>query len=157
MAAEQAINLADREVIVLPTKTIPQGISALLAFDPDSSNEDNRMAMLKAYERVQTGQITYAARDSEYDGHKIKEGELLCLENGKVSFTEKDMCKAAAKLTKSMLKKDSAFVTILYGEDISEEQAVEIEEAVKQKIGSDYEISLINGGQPVYYAIISVE
>jgi len=157
MAAEQAIPLSTRNVIVLHTRTIPMGIAAMLAFDPDLSAEDNAINMQNAFGRVGTGQITFAARDSNYDGHKIKEGELLALENGKVAFTEKDMVRCAVKLTKGLFKSDSAFVTIIYGEDVTEEQAEEIKEAVAAKLGSHAEITVINGGQPVYYLIISVE
>ena len=157
MAAEQAIPLADRKVIVLQTRTIPQGLSAMLSFDPDADLKTNQVAMREAYERVGTGQVTFAARDSDYDGHKIKEGEILALENGKVSFVEQDLSKAVVKLTKALVNRDSAFITMLYGEDVKEEEAEKICEAVKQKVGDDIEVTLINGGQPVYYFIISVE
>jgi len=157
MAAEQAIPLADRKVIVLQTRTIPQGLSAMLAFDPDGDLKANQVAMREAYERVGTGQVTFAARDSDYDGHKIKEGEILALENGKVSFVEKDLSKAVVKLTKALVKKDSSFVTLLYGEDVKEEEAEKICEAVKLKLGDEIDVTLISGGQPVYYFIISVE
>jgi DAK2 domain fusion protein YloV len=159
MAAEQTISLVnDRRVCVLPTKTIPQGISALLAFDPDIEDPDkNLLEMKKAYEKVQTGQITFAARDSDFDGHKIKEGELLALENGKVAFTEKDLPKAAAKLAKNLYKKDSSIVTIFYGEDVSEEDAEKVLSEVTAKLPDSAEITMLPGGQPVYYIIMSVE
>lgn len=157
MAAEQAINLATRSVIVLQTKTIPMGISAMLAFDPDAAAEDNAVAMQQAAEHVGSGSITFAARDSDYDGYKIKEGEILALANGKVSFVEQDIEKAVVKLTKSLMKKDSSFVTLIYGEDVSEEQAQAAEAAVRAKLGADIEITLIPGGQPIYYYLISVE
>jgi len=157
MAAEQAVPLSSRRVIVLPTKTIPQGISAMLAFDPDVSAEDNAIAMRTAYERVQTGQVTYAARDSEYDGKKINKGDLLALANGKITFTDTDLEKTVIKLTKSLVSKESEYVTLIYGDNISEEKAQEISEAVSQKLGNSVEITTINGGQPVYYFVISVE
>ena len=158
MAAEQAIKLADRHVMVLQTKTVPQGLSAMLAFDPGSDSESNYIEMSKTAERVGTGQITFAARDSDFDGHKIKEGEILALENGKLAFVEKDLLKAAGKLAKSLIKKqdDCAFVTIIYGADATEEQAKQIEESIHAKY-SDVEVTLVNGGQPVYYFIISAE
>ena len=106
MAAEQAIKLADRRVCVLQTRTIPQGISAMLAFDPDKSFSENRVDMTKALDKVQTGQITFAARDSDFDGHNIKAGELLAMENGKLAFVDKDLNRALLKLTRSMVKKD---------------------------------------------------
>lgn len=157
MAAEQAIRLADRRVCVLQTRTIPQGISAMLAFDPDLSFGENRVAMTKALDRVQTGQITFAARDSDFDGHNIKAGELLAMENGKLSFVHKDLNHALLKLTKSMVRKDSSFVTLLYGADISDDQAAEAYELLRAKLSDSVEINLINGGQPVYYYIVSVE
>ena len=95
MAAEQAVKLADRKVCVLQTRTIPQGMSAMLAFDPDADFNTNRIEMTNALERVATGQVTFAARDSDYEGHAIKQGEILCIENGKLSFVEKDVSKAA--------------------------------------------------------------
>ncbi len=158
MAAEQAIKLADRHVMVLQTKTVPQGLSAMLAFDPGSDSESNYIEMSKTAERVGTGQITFAARDSDFDGHKIKEGEILALENGKLAFVEKDLLKAAGKLAKSLIKKqaDCAFVTIIYGADATEEQARQIESTIRAKY-SDVEVTLVNGGQPVYYFIISAE
>jgi len=157
MAAEQAIKLADRKVCVLQTRTIPQGISAMLAFDPDASFDENRVNMTKAFDNVQTGQITFAARDSDFDGHNIKAGELLAMENGKLSFVDKDLNRTLLKLTKSMVKKDSNFVTIIYGNDIKEEQAEEACALLRSKLSDNLEINLINGGQPVYYYIISVE
>lgn len=157
MAAEQAVELSDRQVCVLQTRTIPQGLSAMLAFDADATLEENRLNMTKAFDRVSTGQITFAARDSEYDGHSIKEGEVLALDNGKLSFIEHDIVKACVKLTRSLVHKDSSFITILYGADATEEQANQVKEQLNNRFGGDIEISLINGGQPVYYFIISVE
>jgi len=157
MAAEQAVPLADREVRVLHTRTIPQGLSAMLSFDCDAGADDNQKEMMKAAENVGSGQITFAARDSDYEGHKIKEGELLALENGKLSFVEKDLQRAAVRLTRSLIKKNSSFITILYGEGVSENEAEAMVEALKVKIPEEIDVSLIKGDQPVYYYIISVE
>lgn len=157
MAAEQAIPLSSRTVIVLPTRTIPQGISAMLAFDPDLSAEENTIAMQEAYAHVQTGQVTFAARNSNYDGREIKAGDLLALSNGKITFTDKDLKHAVVKLTKSLAGKSTNFITLIYGEDVPYEQALEIQNAVQAKVSSNIEISLVDGGQPVYYFIISVE
>ena len=157
MAAEQAVKLADRKVCVLQTRTIPQGLSALLAFDPDADFNVNRSAMTKAFERVKTGQITFAARDSEFDGQEIRNGEILALDNGKLAFVEKETEKAAYKLTKRLVDGDSEFITIIYGEDISDADAESLRARVEAKFGSRVDISLISGGQPVYYYIISVE
>lgn len=158
MAAEQAVKLADRRVCVLQTRTIPQGISAMLGFDPDKSYSDNRSAMTAQFDKVQTGLITFAARDSDYDGHAIKKGELLGLDNGKLSFTEKDLTKALIRLTKQLGKKaEGNFITLIYGSDVSDDQAEAGYNSLKDKFGDDFEINLINGGQPVYYYMISVE
>ena len=157
IAAEQAVNLADRNVCVLPTRTIPQGISALMAFDESNTFTDNRMEMIKAIERVSTGQVTFAARDSEYEGHNIKKGEIMAFNNGKLQFAEKDVNKAAYKLAKKMTKSDTSYITVIYGADVTEEQAESLIESLEAKLGSKIEIMLVNGGQPVYYYIISVE
>ena len=161
MAAEQAANLADRKVDVLQTRTIPQGLSAMLAFDPEADRKQNVTNMVQAYERVGTGSVTFAARDSDYEGHKIKKGELLALENGKMSFVDTDLKKTVVKLTHNLTKKspnkDASFVTLIYGEDVAENQAEEIREAVAERLGDSAEVVLIAGKQPVYYFIISVE
>lgn len=158
MAAEQAVKLADRKVCVLQTRTVPQGISAMLAFDPELSYSDNRLAMTKQFDQVQTGLITFAARDSEYEGHSIKKGELLGLENGKLSFTDKELNRAVLRLTKMLLKKAAGkFITLIYGVDVTDEQAETAYHHLKDKYGENCEINLINGGQPVYYYMISVE
>ena len=157
MAAEQAIPLSTRKIIVLPTKTIPQGITAMLNFDPDADNDTNATAMTEAFKNVQTGQVTFAARDSDFDGMQIKKGELLALANGKVSFTDTDLQRAVIGLTKSIRKSDSAFVTLIFGEDVTEENAEAISSALQAELGSVIEVTLVNGGQPVYYFIISVE
>ena len=158
MAAEQVIPLVtDREVVVLPTKTIPQGLSAMLAFDPEASTENNTVAMMEAAQNVSTGQVTFAARDSEFGGHRIKEGEILGLENGKLTMIEKDPCQTAVKLTRSMIGRGTSFVTLIYGEDVTEAQAEDVYNRIKAKAGGDIEITLVNGGQPVYYFIVSVE
>lgn len=157
MAAEQTTRLATRKVVVLQTKSIPMGISAMLMFDPDADADANADAMQAAADAVGSGSITFAARDSDYEGHKIKQGEILALDNGKLSFVEQDAEKAVVRLTKSLFKKDSQFVTLIYGEDISEDEAVKAKEALEAKLPAEAEITLIPGGQPVYYYIISVE
>lgn len=157
MAAEQCIPISTRKVIVIHTRTIPQGISAMLAYDPDTEDEANAIEMQKATEKIATGQVTFAARDSDFDGHSIKKGEILAMLGGKISFVENDVDKSVLKLLKQMIKRDSQFVTVIYGEDVSEEQAALLEEQIRQKYGAKTEITVINGGQPIYYYIISVE
>ena len=157
MAAEQAIKLADRNVCVLPSRTVPQGIASMLAFDPDADLGENQVNMSNALETVSTGSITFAARDSDYDGHEIHEGELLALDNGKLSFTDTDLARTCSKLVKQMLERDSSFVTVYYGEDVTPEMAAQAEEAIRQRLPEDVELTVLDGGQPVYYFIISVE
>ncbi|MBQ4612036.1 MAG: DAK2 domain-containing protein [Clostridia bacterium] len=163
LAAEQAVPLADRRVCVLPTRTIPQGISAMLAFDPDSDVETNLIAMQKAADNVSTGSLTFAARDSDYEGHKIKEGQILALDNGKLSFVDTDVNKAATKLAKNMALgrrlagKELNFVTVIYGEDVAEEQAEAVCEGIRAKLGDNVDVSALPGGQPVYYYFLSME
>lgn len=157
MAAEQAIKLADRKVCVLQTRTVPQGMTAMLSFDPDADANNNQMVMTEAFRHVATGSITFAARDSEFDGHNIKKDELLALENGKLAFTGTELVKTAVKLTRSMLRKDTAFVSVYYGSDVSDEEAAEVEETLRQKLPDDVELSMLSGGQPIYYFLIAVE
>lgn len=157
MAAEQAINLANRNVIVLQTRTIPQGIAAMLAYDESADANENCTQMTKAFERVSSGSVTFAARDSELDGQKIKKNEVLALDNGKLAFTEKDVNKAAYKLTKKMVKGDSSYVTVIYGADVTEDKAQMLYDQLSMKFKDKIEITLLHGGQPVYYYLISVE
>ena len=157
MAAEQAQKLADRQVVVLPTRTVPMGITAMLNFDPSVNAETNTINMMAAADKVSTGLITYAARDSEYDGKRIRKGEIMALENGKIVSTSNDITKATYRLARGMCKKDSSFVTIISGCDVSDEEAEKVTELVKAKCPNHVEVSHIRGGQPVYYYMISVE
>lgn len=159
MAAEQAIPLAEgREVRVLQTKTIPQGISAMLMFDESADADENQMAMMEAAENVSTAQVTFAARDSEIDGEPIKQGEIMGLCNGKIKYTGTDIIDIAYKSTVKVFKRaQSSIITLIYGEGISEEQALAVKEKLENKYSDEVEISIVNGGQPIYYFIISVE
>ncbi len=157
MAAEQAQKLADREVVVLPTRTVPMGITAMLNFDPSVDAEANTINMMAAADKVSTGLITYAARDSEYDGKRIRKGDIMAMENGKIVATSNDIAKATYRLARGMCKKDSSFVTIISGCDVSDEEAEKVTELVKAKCPNHVEVSHIRGGQPVYYYMISVE
>ena len=157
MAAEQAIPLSDRKLIVVPTRTIPQGISAMLAYSPEISDEENAKVMLKATEKVATGQITFAARNSEFDNKRIKEGDILALENLKLSFIDKDPVKAVVKLAKQMSNRDTSFITLIYGDSITDAQAEAARSLIENKAPKDVEVTLVNGGQPVYHFILSVE
>ena len=157
MAAEQAEKLADRKVLVLPTRTVPQGMTAMLNFDPEAAPEENAVNMMAAAEKVATGLITYAARDSEFDGRPIRKGEIMALENGKIVATGSDITKMTYRLARSMKKKDSQFITVISGAEVSEEDAEHTTELVQSKCGSSVEVSHIHGGQPVYYYMLSVE
>ncbi len=158
LAAEQVIPLVtDRKVIIVPTRTIPQGMTAMLNFDPEISAESNAQLMLDAAHGVGTGLVTFAARNSEFGGKKIKEGDIIALQNGKLTITEKSPVKALVKLSKDMVHRDTSFITIIYGEDVSEEDANKAYEELRDKFGSRADISLIKGDQPIYYFILSVE
>ncbi len=157
MAAEQAVKLADRKLIVLPTRTVPQGMSAMLAFDADSDVNTNAIEMKKMAGNVATGLVTFAARNSDFDGKKIRRGEILGLENGKLVSVGTDITKTTYRLARGMCKKDTSFITIISGCDVNEEDAQRTLEAVKAKVPSGVEVTLLNGGQPVYYYMISVE
>ncbi|MDR2531784.1 MAG: DAK2 domain-containing protein [Oscillospiraceae bacterium] len=157
MAAEQVIKLADRNVVVLQSRTIPQGLSAMLCFDEAIGISENSVAMTKALDNVGTGAVTYAARDSHFEGKKIKTGDIIALENGKLAFTEKEIAKALVKLTRRMIKGDTTYITVLYGSDVTDEEAETALETLREKVSDDIEIGMVSGGQPIYYYIISVE
>ena len=157
LAAEQATHLSEeKKVVVIPAKTIPQGISAMLAVDPDSESETVlTAAMTDAATHVRSGQVTYAARDSEFDGKKIKQGEYLSLCEGKLCASGREAV-VIKKLVREMVTDGSSFATVIYGEGVTAEQAAEVE-ALLRKENKELEISVIDGGQPVYYYILSVE
>ena len=156
MAAEQAIPLSTRKVIVLPTRTVPQGISAMMNFDPDASIDDNHLAMTKAIEHVGTAQVTFAARDSLIDGKSVKQGQILGMENGAITTIEDDIVTAAFKVTRHLCSKNTEYVTIFYGEGATEEDATKLQEMILDKF-TNVDITVLPGGQPVYHFIISVE
>ncbi len=158
MAAQQtAAIVEDRTVIIVPTRTIPQGLSAMLVFDPDSDAETNVDNMLQAAKNVSTGQVTFAARDSEFGARRIKEGEIIGLDNGKLTVTSSSPNKALYKLAKSMINKEMSFVTLISGEGVSEEEAASAVEMLENKFADQVDITYIKGDQPIYYYIFSVE
>lgn len=159
MAAQQAVPLAkDRTVIVLQTKTIPQGISAMLSFDETQDAQANEEAMTEAAGAVETGQVTFAARDSEVDGKPIKQGQMMGMANGAIKFIGDDKEQIAFETAESMIDTSvHSLVTIIFGEGADESGAQAVEQKLGEKFGSDIEISIVDGGQPVYYYIISVE
>jgi DAK2 domain fusion protein YloV len=158
MAAKQTVDMVeDREVIIVPTRTIPQGMSALLVFDPDSDAETNVENMMQAAKNVSTGQVTFAARDSEFGSKKIKEGDIIGLDNGKLTVTEKTPNKALYRLAKSMIDKEMSFVTLISGEGVSDEDAQAAVEMLENRFSDQVDITYIKGDQPIYYYIFSVE
>lgn len=160
LAAEQAVPLVtDRKVVVLPTRTIPEGLSAMLAYKPEISVEENTVAMMEAASSVNTGTVTYAARDSEFGGRRIRKNDIMGLVNGKLEIVERsrDISRVCVRLVRMMASRTTSFVTIIYGDGVSEKEANNVTNQVKAKLGSDIEVTLVCGGQPVYYYIISVE
>ena len=156
MSAEQVISLSSRKVIVLPTRTIPQGVTALVHYNPDLSVEENHLEMSRSLDTVSTAQVTFAARDSVIDGLKIKEGQMLGMENGAITVVDDRALTAAWKITRHLCNRKTTMVTIYYGEGATEEEAAELETMVRDKF-KDLETAVIPGGQPVYSYIISVE
>ena len=157
MAAQQCVGLTEKNVIVIPTASIPQGISALMAVDPDAEDaQEIEQAMNEAAKLVSTAQITYAARNSDFDGFDIHEGDYLALLDGKLLGTDRDVACLLEDLSDEAASRGAEFITLFYGEDVSEEDAQKAREVFSLKC-PDAEISLIRGGQPVYYYIISIE
>lgn len=157
MAAQQCIPLVeDKKVIVLPSKTIPQGISAMLMVEPDGDEAENTATMTEAMSRVHTAEITYAARDSDFDGIAICEGDYLALQEHQLFGTDKDISVLLTQLSQSDIYQKAEFITIFYGEDVTESDA-ESALALFQTACPDTEVNLLLGGQPVYYYMISAE
>ncbi len=157
MAAQQCVPLAEgKQVVVIPSKTIPQGISALLVMDPDAGVEENEAAMAEAMERVSTAEITYAARDSDFGGFAIKHGDYMALLNGQLLDTQRNLDKLLKKLCKEEQCQNAEFINIYYGADVKQAEA---EKTLKLFTDAcpKAEITLLSGGQPVYYYMISAE
>ena len=157
MAAQQCIGLTEKTVVVIPTASIPQGVSAMMAVDPDMSDADAiAKAMTDAAQCVSTAQITYAARNSDFDGFDIHEGDYLALLDGKLFGTDRDVSALLDGLSDEAASREAEFITVFYGEDVNEEDAHKACDAFTRKC-PDAEVNLICGGQPVYYYIISIE
>ena len=157
MAAQQCEGLTDKKVVVIPTASIPQGVSAMMAVDPDAeSAEAIEQAMTAAAQCVSTAQITYAARNSDFDGFDIHEGDYLALLDGKLLGTDREVANLLEHLSEEASSREAEFVTVFYGEDVSEEDAKKAGDIFSRRC-PDAEVSLIRGGQPVYYYIISIE
>ena len=157
MAAQQCMGLTEKNVVVIPTASIPQGVSAMMAVDPDMSDADAiAKAMTDAAQNVSTAQITYAARNSDFDGFDIHEGDYLTLLDGKLHGTDRDVSALLGALADEAASRRAEFITVFYGEDVVEEDAHKACDIFTHKC-PDAEINLICGGQPVYYYIISIE
>lgn len=159
MAAQMARDeIKDRKVAVLETKTIPQGISAMLAFDETVSVEENIETMTAQAGLTKTASVTFAARDSEVDGKPIKKGQMMGLCNGAIKFIGEDKEEIAFNSAAELFNpEENSLITVIYGKDETEENANKIEQMLIDKLGDDVEVSVVDGGQPVYYYIISVE
>lgn len=157
MAAEQCIPICqDKQVIVIPTKTVPQGVTAMLNFSPDDEVEEITETLGEAIKSVHTAQVTYAARDSDFDGHIIHAGEYLALLDGKLIGSYTDMKKLMDELGEAVSELDPELVTVYYGEDVDEKTANETAAILEGGL-PDAEVTVVNGGQPVYYYMISIE
>ena len=157
LAAEQTVELTDKRVIVLPTRTIPEGITAMLAFDPEETPEKNAELMASGLPNVRTGHITYAARDSVFDDVSIQEGDYLALAGGKLCDTDSSLAAVTEKLADGLALADAEFVTIFCGADASQADRDTVSEIFTKKAGQRTEFNILDGGQPVYYFIIGVE
>lgn len=157
LAAEQAKNLVkDKRVIVIPSKTIPQGITAIINFAPDLSPEENQKIMTEEMSKVKTGQITYAVRNTMIDGIEIREGDIMALGDNGILSVGKSIVNTALEALKSMVDEESELVTLYYGNEVKEEEAKELSDKA-QELFAGCEIELQAGGQPIYYYLISVE
>lgn len=157
MAANQAVDLVeDKQIIVIPTKTIPQGITALVNYIPDHSAEENKEQMMAEIENVKTGQVTYAVRDTEIDGKTIKQNDFMGIGDKSILSVGTDLRATTLEMVDAMVDEDSAIVSIYFGIDSDEDSANELAAAIEEKY-PDVEVEVNDGGQPIYYYVISVE
>ncbi|MCR1165075.1 DAK2 domain-containing protein [Clostridium botulinum] len=156
MAATQAAELSEKNIIVIPTKTIPQGITSITMFNPEAESKENENNMKEAIKAVATGSITYAVRDTEMDGKIIKENDILGLIEGKISEVGKDIFEVSKAVLEEMIDEDSELISIFYGKDCDEEKIEKFIEELEEKY-EDLDIQCYNGKQPLYYFIMSVE
>ena len=157
MAAQQCVGLTEKEVIVVPTNTVPQGISAMMAVDPEEADPQVILAaMTEAAENVVTAQVTYAARNSDFDGFAISAGDYLALTDGKLFGTDQKLETLLDQLAALAADKGAEFITVFYGDGVTQEDAQRAEQRFADAC-PEAEVSLLPGGQPVYYYIISIE
>lgn len=156
LAAEQVQDVVEKSITVIPTKTMPQGIASLLSFNPSVSVEDNKIAMISEIANVKTGQVTFAVRDTNIDSLEIKEGDLIGISDGKIVVSTPDIMDASYNLLTNMLDEDDEILTIIYGEDVTEEQVKILSEKIESNY-PDVELEIYNGKQPLYYFIFGIE
>ena len=156
MAATQAAEISDKDVRVIPTKSIPQGITCITMFNAEHEVDENEAALMEALELVKTGSVTYAVRDTEMDGIEIKEGNMLGLIEGKINKVGEDYFEVAEEVLESMIDEDSELITIFYGKDVDESKIEEFTEKLEEKY-EDCDVQFYKGDQPLYYFIMAVE
>ena len=156
MAGNQAKDLSDKNIIVIPTKNVSQAFAALVNFDADLTIEENEANMVEALSTVKSGQVTYAVRNTVINDVEVKEGNIIGLGEGKLLSAGDNIDEITTNLIESLVDEDSAIITLFYGEDIKEEQAEALRESLEEKF-EDIDIELYYGGQPIYYYLVSVE
>ena len=156
LAAQQAGELTEKNVVVLPTKSVPMGISAALAFNPDASVEENTAAMTEAANNVHTASVTYAVRDTNYDSHEIHSGDIMGMLDNKLEILGHEVEDVAVECAEKMVNEDSSLITVYYGSDVTEEQARALGDRLEEKY-PDCDVEVQNGGQPLYYYLVAVE
>lgn len=156
MAANQAKELSEKNIVVIPTKNTPQGFTALVSFNGEASVEENESAMMEALGLVKSGQVTYAVRDTVMNDVEVKEGNIIAIAEGKLQAAGEGVDEITTKLVENLVDEDSAIITLFYGEDVSEEEANNLRDELEEKF-EDIDVELYYGGQPLYYYLISVE
>ena len=156
MAAEQAAEVIGIEAAVVPTKSVPQGMAAILAFNPEASVEDNKTKMTEAYAHVKTGQVTFAVRDTSIDGVEIAKDDFMAISEGKIILSTSSLEEVSKSLIQDLVDEDAEIITIIYGEDVTEADANELAAFVEENY-SHVDVEVYSGKQPLYPYIISVE
>ena len=156
MSAEQANDITSKNLVVIPTKSVPQGVSAVLAFDATATVEENKQNMTEAFATVRSGSVTYAVRTTNVDGLDVKVGDIMGLDEHSVLTVGKNVADTTIELLEKLVSEDSSNVTLFYGEGVTEDDAAILQQRLEEKF-TNVDISMVFGGQPVYYYIISVE
>lgn len=156
LAAELANDLSKRNIVVIPTHSIPQGITAAINIDPDGSVEDNKSNLISAIETVTSGSVTYAVRATSIDGFKLKEGDFIGLNGNHIIAKSNELAEVTISTIEKLMKEDASSLTLFYGNEVKEDEAIALQEKLSEKY-PDVEVTYHNGGQPLYYYLISVE